>query len=291
MLMVALVLLPNHLQGQTNSDSQSLRPPNRLRSLSLNAIDSKDNSANDVSPNIETGNKLFSLQTDELTSRKNVSSTIQFLFSIGILSLAPALILMSTSFVRIVIVLGILRQALGAQQLPPTQVIMALSMFMTFLIMAPVFNEVKKEAIDPYTSEESTLEWSTAWERGTKPIRDFMSRQIDRANNSDDIWLFYEHLPESERKSAPETYNEIPLKVMLPAFLISELKIAFIIGIMLYLPFLIIDVVVSSVTVSMGMMMLPPTMISLPFKLLLFVMVDGWTLVVGMLLESFAMQT
>ena len=241
-----------------------------------------------ASPGLNPNDQLLQINPQDLTSQAKVSSTIQLLLSIGVLSLAPALILMSTSFVRIVIVLGILRQALGTQQLPPTQVIMALSLFMTFLIMAPVFNEVKKEALDPYTSSEQSIDWDTAWERGTKPIKRFMSRQIDTADNSDDIWLFFQYLPEEERKQVPQTYEQVPLKVLLPAFLISELKIAFIIGVQIYLPFLILDIVISSVTVSMGMMMLPPTIISLPFKLLLFVMVDGWTLIVGMLLESFA---
>ena len=175
--------------------------------------------------------------------------------------------------------------------MPPTQVIMALSLFMTFLIMAPVMKEIKTEAIDPYSASESSMDWDTAWERGTKPIRNFMSRQIDTADNSDDVWLFYEYLPEDEKKQTPQSYEDVPLKVLLPAFLISELKIAFIIGVQIYLPFLILDIVISSVTVSMGMMMLPPAMISLPFKLLLFVLVDGWTLIVGMLLESFAPYT
>jgi flagellar biosynthetic protein FliP len=235
--------------------------------------------------------EILSFQQNNFTGREQVKSTTQFLLSMGIFSLAPALILMSTSFVRIVIVLGILRQALGAQQMPPTQVIMALAMFMTFLIMAPVWNEIKHEAIDPYTMADSQMDWETAWERGTRPLKKFMSRQIDNANNGDDIWLFFEHLPPDEQAVVPQSYDDVPLKVLLPAFLISELKVAFMIGVQIYLPFLILDIVISSVTVSMGMMMLPPTMVSLPFKLLLFVLVDGWTLIVGMLLDSFAPYT
>ena len=248
---------------------------------------SQDNSSQSISMQSE----IVSFGQDQWTNREQVKSTSNFLLSIGVFSLAPALILMSTCFVRIVIVLSILRQALGAQQMPPTQVIMALSMFMTFLIMAPVWNEVKSEAIDPYTATDSQMDWDVAWERGTKPLKKFMSRQIDNANNGDDVWLFFEYLPEEEKQNVPTRYEEVPLKVLLPAFLISELKIAFIIGVQIYLPFLILDIVISSVTVSMGMMMLPPTMISLPFKLLLFVLVDGWSLIVGMLLESFAPYT
>ena len=228
----------------------------------------------------------FGFEGESLTDRKQIHSTLRFALTVGALSLAPALVLMSTSFVRIMVVLVMLRQALGAQQMPPTQVITTLALFMSLLIMTPVWSEIKTEALDPYSQE--TISWQAALDKGVLPIKKFMSRQIDMANNSDDIWLFYNYLPEKERNETPTTYEEVPLKVLLPAFLISELKIAFIIGVQVYLPFLIIDVVVSSVTVSMGMMMLPPTMLSLPLKILLFVMVDGWTLIVGMLLESFA---
>jgi flagellar biosynthetic protein FliP len=152
--------------------------------------------------------------------------------------------------------------------------------------MTPVWSQVYTEAILPYTQEEIGLE--QAWNRGVTPVRAFMSRQIDLAGNSDDVWLFYEYLPESHKTKSPETYDDVPLQVLVPAFMLSELKTAFLIGFQVYLPFLILDIVVSTVTISVGMMMLPPAMISLPFKLLLFVLVDGWTLVVGMLLQSFA---
>jgi len=217
------------------------------------------------------------------TSPEGLSSALQIMLLLTVLSMAPAVLLMTTSFVRIVVVFGLLRQAIGAQQLPPSQVITSLAMFMTLAIMAPVWNDVYEDAINPYTNKEISLE--TAWERAEQPIRTFMSRQIEAAGNSDDVWLFYEYMPEGS--TTPQTYDDVPLRVLLPAYMLSELKVAFLIGFQVYLPFLVLDIVVSSITISMGMMMLPPGMISLPLKVMLFVLVDGWTLMVGMLLESF----
>jgi len=221
------------------------------------------------------------------TSPQRLSSTLQVLLLLTVLSLAPAVLLMTTSFVRIIVVLGLLRQALGTQQLPPSQVITALAMFMTLVVMTPTWNEVYSQSIRPYSRGEIT-DPEEAFNAGAQPLKEFMGRQIDLAGNSDDVWLFYDYLPESQRRGQPpETYEDVPLQALLPAFMLSELKVAFLIGFQIYLPFLILDLVVSSVTISMGMMMLPPVMISLPLKLLLFVLVDGWTLVVRMLLESF----
>lgn len=221
------------------------------------------------------------------TKPERLSSTLQVMLLLTVLSLAPAILLMTTSFVRIVVVLGLLRQALGTQQLPPSQVMTTLALFMTLLVMGPTWTEVYHHSIRPYSQGEIT-DPEVAWNKGVGPLKQFMSHQIDLAGNSDDVWLFYEYLPENQRSTKPpETYDEVPLTVLLPAFMLSELKVAFLIGFQIYLPFLILDLVVSSVTISMGMMMLPPVMISLPLKLLLFVLVDGWTLVVGMLLESF----
>lgn len=221
------------------------------------------------------------------TSPQRLSSTLQVMLLLTVLSLAPAILLMTTSFVRIVVVLGLLRQALGTQQLPPSQVITTLALFMTLLVMGPTWTEIYNVSIRPYTRGEIT-DPEAAFNAGVLPLKRFMSRQIELAGNSDDVWLFYEYLPASQRSvKPPETYDDVPLQVLLPAFMLSELKVAFLIGFQIYLPFLILDLVVSSITISMGMMMLPPVMISLPLKLLLFVLVDGWTLVVGMLLESF----
>ncbi len=216
------------------------------------------------------------------TSPEGLSSALQVMLLLTVLSLAPAILLMTTCFVRIVVVLGLLRQAVGTQQLPPSQVITALALFLTLLVMAPVWKKVYDDAIVPYTQRQITLE--QAWEAGSSPIRQFMAMQIERTGNSADVHLFLSYLPD---QPTPQTYDEVPLVALLPAFMLSELKTAFLIGFQIYLPFLILDLVISSVMVSMGMLMLPPVIISLPFKLLLFVLVDGWRLVVGMLLESF----
>jgi flagellar biosynthetic protein FliP len=167
-------------------------------------------------------------------------------------------------------------------------VITALSLFLTLLIMTPVWKQVYDEAIVPYTNRQIDLE--QAWGRGIQPVRRFMILQIERTKNSDDVWLFLNYLPEDQLadvNSDDITYDDVPLPALLPAFMLSELKTAFLIGFQIYLPFLILDMVIASVMVSMGMLMLPPVLISFPFKLLLFVLVDGWHLVVGMLMESF----
>ncbi len=221
-----------------------------------------------------------------LTSRDGLSGSLQVMLLLAVVSLAPAILLMTTSFIRIVIVLGLLRQALGTPQLPPSQVLTSMALFISVLIMSPVWKQVYDESIAPYSDPQSQMSLQDAWQKGVQPIRDFMGRQIEAAGNSDDVWLFYGYLRPDE--SLPETYGDVPLQALVPAFMLSELKVAFLIGFQIYLPFLVLDLVVASVTISMGMLMLPPVMISLPFKLLLFVLVDGWHLVIGMLLESFA---
>ncbi len=222
---------------------------------------------------------------EKWTSREGLSSSLQILLVLTVLSLAPAVLLMTTCYVRIIVVMGLLRQALGTGQLPPSQVITSISLFMTLFIMTPVWNRVYSEAIAPYTAEGSTMSMQDAWEAGVTPMRQFMSRQIDMAGNHDDVYLFYSYY--SPNGTPPAYFEEVPLRVLLPAYMLSELKTAFLMGFQIFLPFLLIDLVVAAVTISMGMMMLPPGMISLPFKLLLFVLIEGWRLVVGMLLESF----
>lgn len=230
---------------------------------------------------------LISSEAESFVSRENTGSSIKAVILLGALSLAPALILMTTCYVRVIVVLGLLRQAFGGQQLPPTQVLTALSLFITLLVMMPVWNEVKREAIDPYADSES-ISWNETWARGLIPVKKFMAQQIEVADNKESIALFYKYLPEKQKQVRPSGIEQVPINVLLPAFLVSELKIAFLLGFQIYLPFLVLDLVVSTVTVSMGMLMLPPTMVSFPLKLILFVMVDGWNLVVGMLLQSFA---
>ena len=220
---------------------------------------------------------------EQWTSPEGLSSTLQIMLLLTVISLAPSVLLMTTCFVRILVVFGLLRQALGTQQLPPSQVLTSISLFLTLMIMMPVWKQVYDGSILPYTQRRIGLE--QAWEGGIQPIRRFMSQQIQRTGNEADIRMFYRYMP----SGTPEwtDYNDVPLQALLPAYMLSELKTAFLIGFQIYLPFLILDMVVASITISMGMMMLPPVMISLPFKLLLFVLVDGWHLVVDMLLRSF----
>jgi flagellar biosynthesis protein FliP len=237
----------------------------------------------------------------EWTSPKGLASTLQIMLLLTVISLAPAILLMTTGFVRIIVVLGLLRQALGTQQLPPSQVITSIALFMTLLLMAPVWSEAYEKGIKPYTNSEIGI--NEAFDRAVKPVRRFMAHQIQRTGNDDDVYLFLKYLPAETEAAAsvvPPSYvyydavkgeREVPLVALLPAFMLSELKTAFLIGFQIYLPFVILDLVVASVTISMGMLMLPPVLISLPFKLLLFVLLDGWHLVVGMLLESFHLVT
>jgi flagellar biosynthetic protein FliP len=217
------------------------------------------------------------------TSPEGLSSTLQVMLILTVLSLAPAILLMTTCFVRIVIVLGILRQALGTQQLPPSQVITATALFLTLLIMWPVWKHTYDDAIVPYTQGKMLID--DAWQKGAQPIRRFMSEQIDHCGNSADVWLFYKYVP--NKTSVPKSYDDVPIVALLPAFMLSELKTAFLIGFQIYLPFVVLDLVIASVTIGMGMLMLPPVLISLPFKLLLFVLVDGWHLITEMLMQSF----
>ncbi len=220
--------------------------------------------------------------------RSQVSSVVSNALMFGLIGLLPIVALMATSYVRLIIVLGILRQAIGGTHTPPTQVMTALALFLTVLVMMPVWQQVKQAAVDPYFAAESPIAMDEALRRGAIPLKRFMSQQIIAANNASDVWLFYKYLPAEQQLQAPKTFNDVPIQVLLPAFLISELKMAFAIGFQIFLPFLIVDLLVTSLTTSMGMIMLPPSTISLPLKLALFVLVDGWHLLVGMLLQSFA---
>jgi flagellar biosynthetic protein FliP len=223
-------------------------------------------------------------QLPDLSKRENFSAAMQILVLLTVLSLAPAILLMMTSFTRIVIVMSLLRQALGTQQLPPNQVLTGLAMFMTFLIMAPTWQRVNSEALQPYMNGKIDQTQALAAAQG--PVRRFMEQQIESSNNERDVDLFmqFAHQPHAT------TWDQVGTMTLIPAFMLSELKTAFLLGFKVYLPFLIIDMVIASVLVSMGMMMLPPVLISLPFKLLLFVLVDGWRLIAGSLMGSFGMM-
>lgn len=206
-----------------------------------------------------------------------VAVVLQLLLLLTVLSLAPAILVMVTSFTRIVVVLSILRHALGTQQMPANQIIIGLSLFLTFFIMTPVWQQVNTSALQPYFSEQ--LSGEEAFDKAAQPVRDFMFKQT----REKDLALFVK-ISNAKRPDKPA---DVPLQVLIPAFVISELNTAFQIGFLIYIPFLIIDMVVASVLLSMGMLMLPPIMISLPFKLLLFVLVDGWYLIIGSLVQSF----
>ncbi|MBA2849802.1 flagellar type III secretion system pore protein FliP [Thermosulfuriphilus ammonigenes] len=208
---------------------------------------------------------------------RQVSILLEILFLLTILSLAPSILLMMTSFTRLVVVFSFLRHAIGTQQMPPNQVLIGLALFLTFFIMAPVWQQVNNQAIKPYLAGQMAPD--EALKAAANPVREFMFRQT----REKDLAIFIK----ISGLKRPYNKNDVPTLVLIPAFMISELKTAFQIGFILYVPFLIIDMVVASVLLSMGMMMLPPVMISLPFKLLLFVLVDGWHLLVGSLIESF----
>jgi len=220
---------------------------------------------------------LVSFGFDNAKNNDQVAVVLQIFALLTVLSLAPAILIMLTSFTRIAIVLSVLRQALGTQQMPSNQIIIGLALFLTFFIMTPVWQKVNEHAIQPYLKKEITQQ--QALKEACKPIRKFMFKQTRKK----DLALFVK-IAKVER---PRNINDVPTSVLIPSFIISELKTAFQIGFLLYVPFLIIDMVVASVLLSMGMMMLPPIMISLPFKLMLFVLADGWYLIVGSLVKSF----
>lgn len=232
---------------------------------------------------ISTDNPLAGVerQIPDLTKRENFSAAMQIIILLTVLSLAPAILLMMTSFTRIVIVLALLRQALGAQQLPPNQILIGLAMFMTFLIMGPTWQRVNDRALQPYMN--GNLTQMQALSEAQKPLRQFMIEQIQYSHDESDVDLFmqFAHLPRASK------WENVGTMTLIPAFMLSELKTAFLLGFRVYLPFVVIDMVISSVLVSMGMMMLPPTLISMPFKLLLFVLVDGWHLITASLMGSF----
>lgn len=208
---------------------------------------------------------------------QDLVSVIRIILMLTVLSLAPAILIMMTSFTRIVVVLSFLRQALGTQQMPPNQLIVGLSLFLSFFVMAPTFKQISANSIEPFMAEK--IDQKTAYEQAEAPLREFMFAQT----REKDLELFLS----LSKEAKPAGRAEVPTYVLIPAFVTSELKTAFQIGFMLYLPFLVLDMIVASVLMAMGMMMLPPAVISLPFKLLLFVLVDGWELVVGSLVRSF----
>lgn len=217
------------------------------------------------------------LGVDNATKPQDVAVTLQILLFMTILSLAPAILIMTTAFPRIIIALYFLKQALGTSAMPPAQLLVGLALFLTFFVMAPTWSKVNETAFQPYMKNEISLD--SAYSVGVKPIRDFMMRQT----REKDLAMMV-HLANLDR---PQTPDDVPTYVIIPAFAISEMRVGFEIGFLIFIPFLMIDMIVASVLMSMGMMMLPPMMISLPMKILLFVLVNGWYLLVGSLVQSF----
>jgi flagellar biosynthetic protein FliP len=224
-----------------------------------------------------SGVPAISIQIGEGGGPQGTSLGIQIVILLTVLSLAPAIFVMVTSFTRIVIVLAFLRQALGTQQVPPNQVLIGLAMFLTFFIMAPVWERIQTDALSPYLAQQISQE--EALSRAAKPLQQFMLKQV----REKDLALFVR----IAKVESPRTPEEVPLRVLVPAYIVGELRTAFQIGFLISIPFLIVDMVVSSVLMSMGMMLLPPVLVSIPFKLVLFVLADGWALVVGSLVGSF----
>lgn len=208
---------------------------------------------------------------------ESVATTLQIILLLTVLTLAPSILVLMTSFTRVIIILSFVRTSLATQQMPPNQVLISLALFITFFVMAPVFSDVNEQALTPFMNGELSQE--EAFDRAVVPIKEFMSKHT----REKDLALFMGYAGLEK----PETLDDIPLTALVPAFAISELKTAFQIGFFIFVPFLVIDMIVASVLMSMGMMMLPPVMIALPFKILLFVMVDGWYLIVRSLLLSF----
>lgn len=237
----------------------------------------------DNSAGIPDVTRLFPPASDS----KGVSASLQILVLLTVLTLVPSVLVMTTAFPRVIVVLALLRQAVGTPQLPPGQILLGLSLFVTVLIMAPTWHKIQTDALTPYFNNQ--LGQREAFDRTAGHLKDFMYRQIEQAGNHEDVYLFLEYA--QDRQIAPDEVidtDRVPLTVMIPAFMLSELKTAFIMGFRIYLPFLVIDMVIATILLSMGMMMLPPVLISLPFKILLFVLADGWHLVVETLLFSFA---
>ncbi len=219
----------------------------------------------------------LNLGVETAKNPKDVSVTLQLLLLMTMLTLAPSMMILTTSFTRIIIVFSLLRSALGTPQLPPNQVLAGLSLFLTMFIMQPVFTTIQKDALSPYFENKITI--TQAMDRAEKPLRSFMIRQTYKSDLN-----FFLSLSKSP---SPQTADDVSMLTAIPAFITSELKTAFIIGFYIYLPFLVIDMVVASTLMSMGMMMLPPTVVSLPAKLLLFVLANGWTLLIESLVRGF----
>ncbi|HRP61757.1 MAG TPA: flagellar type III secretion system pore protein FliP [Phycisphaerales bacterium] len=265
-VMVALSSIA-HAQSSTPADLAGINPIRVLEDAA--ALLPRNDDAPDISA----------------TGAGVLSTPLNILLLLTVLSLAPALLVLCTCFTRIVIVMGLLRQALGTQGLPPSQVVVGLSLFITFVVMAPTAHRMYEEGIRPY-SEGSITDYDVAWDKTKQPLRDFMFAQIEATGNWSGVFMMLNYRGIDTSDPSKLTRADVDMLSLIPAYILSELKVAFLIGFKIYLPFLVIDMVIASLLISMGMLMLPPVLISLPFKLLLFVLVDGWQLVIGSLMTS-----
>lgn len=263
--------------------SMAAPPQSAITNKTTSGMVTKGNAKSTTSSTALTASNALNIPTIQIGVKESSkpdaesSNAIKIMIMLTVLSLAPAILILMTSFTRIVVVLSFLRQAIGTQQMPPNQLIIGLSLFLTFFTMAPTFKAINSSALEPYM--ENKIEQADALSKAEGPIRDFMFRQT----REKDI----EAMMGLAKLAKPQTRENVPTYVLIPSFILSELKTSFQMGFMLYLPFLVLDMVVSSVLMAMGMMMLPPIVISLPFKVLLFILVDGWQLVVGSLVKSF----
>lgn len=266
LLTIGLVLLSNFKEVSAANIEDTI--------TSDDSTDDVRGTTNNVSGSL--GPLEFRLNTDE--DEGSLAATLQILLVLTVITLAPSILIMLTSFTRIIIVLHFVRSALGTQTTPPNQILIGLALFLTFFIMSPVITQVNANALQPLSRGEITQE--EAFNAGVAPIRTFM---LEQTKNVKDLRLFMD----IAGITTVDTVDEIPITVVIPSFIISELRQAFIIGFLIYIPFIVIDMVVASTLMSMGMMMLPPTMISMPFKILLFIVADGWNLIIGGLVRTF----
>lgn len=280
-LLIVLALLV----GAAAASAQVLGPP-------LEAEDAGPDAA--AEGDLDAGGLMNPIEMVESAARvlpggggsQGLSGPLNVMILLTVISLVPSIMLMTTCFVRIIIVLGLLRQALGTQSLPPPQVITGLALFMTVLVMSPTMERIYDEAIVPYQAGE-VADHDELWSRARQPIRDFMFDQIEATGGWSSLYMVLEYRGIDASDPSRLTRADVDMVTLIPAYMLSELKAAFLMGFRIYLPFLVIDMVIAALLISMSMMMLPPVLISLPFKILLFVMVDGWQLVVGGLLNSF----
>lgn len=291
LLIASVVFFATPAFAQTAPKFGPPSPP-RLLSPSLSADPSTDKLSTNPIELMAEAARMMPAQTSPVGSTdssqpRGLSTVMSIMVLLTVVSLAPSIILMTTCFVRIIVVLALLRQAIGTQNLPPPQVTVGLAIFMTLLVMSPTIDRVYSEAVVPYNQGQIS-DYETLWNKAKQPLRDFMFDQIETTGNWSSLYMVLNYRGVDTSRPERLTRASVDMVTLIPAFMLSELKTSFLMGFRVYLPFLVIDMVIATMLISMSMMMLPPVMVSLPFKLLLFVLVDGWQLVIGSLMSSFA---